>query len=267
MTWNNRALIWAVSVVSLGGLACDDDEQRVDAQRIAQEVGGSDGTAGSPGDDGATAAADAGEATDTDAGKPDEADGGEADGGEDAAPGDAEIGAILAAVNAGEIEQADYALLRSDVAEVRAYAHLMLAEHTAAAESLAAILSSIEVEPSESDTSRELRASAATALATLQSTPSPEFNLAYIAAQAAQHEAVLALIDALLLPNAESAELREYLETLRASVTTHLQAAQGILENPPVIEPAAPAPAEPAPAEPAPAEPAPAEPAAPPAAG
>jgi putative membrane protein len=238
MTCDNRIASWMPALVGLMAasvMACSDDQPAAPSalQVGAQVVEGADA-----GED------DAGP-SDIDAG---DIDAGDVDAGE-VVLSDGEIAAIVSAVNAGEIEQAEFALLRSSVAEVRAYAHTMIDDHTAANEALAATLASIMAEPDANSISRELTAQGAEVLLRLQRTPSPEFELFYIARQAEQHAQVLSLLDTLLLPEVENAELATLLGSIRTSVAAHLAAAEAILENPPVIEPApagapAPAPAE-----------------------
>jgi putative membrane protein len=234
MTCENRMASWMPGLVGLMAtsfMACSDDQSTslTELRVAAQVVEGADaGVEDDAGPDGPTNDVDAG---DVDAGEVVLTDG--------------EIAAIVAAVNAGEIEQAEYALLRSSVAEVRAFAHTMVDDHTAANEMLAATLASIMVEPDANSISRDLSAQGAEALLALESTPSPAFELFYIAAQAEQHAQVLSLFDTLLLPEVENAELATLLGGMRSSVAGHLAAAEAILENPPVIEPApAPTPAE-----------------------
>jgi putative membrane protein len=221
-----------IGLMTISFMACSDDQPKdVTALRVAAQV---------------VEGADAG--VDDDAGSAEgpksDVDAGDVDAGEVALT-DGEVAAILIAVNTGEIAQAAFALQRASVPEVRAFAHTMIDDHTAASETLAATLADIGVEPDANSTSRELTAQGAEVLLRLQRTPSPEFELFYIRVQAEQHAQVLFLFDTLLLPEVENAELATVLGNIRASVAGHLAAAQAILEDPPVIEPAtSPTPAE-----------------------
>lgn len=155
-------------------------------------------------------------------------------GDEDAGDGDlndAQILTIIGAVNDAEIALAEYALARSGRREVRSYAHRMVSEHSEANERVASIRERRDLAPAGSAVQGQLAAQAAAARAALESTSSPAFDLAYIAAQAEAHAQVLALIDDRLLPEVDAGVVRGFLRRTRVTVDQHLSLAREILAD------------------------------------
>lgn len=145
---------------------------------------------------------------------------------------DAQILTVVTAVNDAEIAAGNFALLRADAPEVRDYARQMVADHTAANQAVASLRATEGLSASGSALVTQVGEEAAAALAALESTPSPAFNRAYIAAQERGHTQILELIDAQLLSDARPSAVRDFLVSARATVVAHRDAARAILATP-----------------------------------
>jgi putative membrane protein len=144
---------------------------------------------------------------------------------------DPQIIAILVTVNNGEIEQGKVAMMRADAEEVTEYANSMIADHAAANEQLMALVGQLRLTAIENQVSDQLVREAALAQEMFNATPDDDFDTVYMSAQVMQHQRVLALMDESLIPNVQQAQLRSLMETLRASVSDHLERAREILEE------------------------------------
>jgi predicted outer membrane protein len=65
----------------------------------------------------------------------------------------------------------------------------------------------------------------------LQAAAEPAFDEFYVTSQVVVHQQVLAILDEELIPEADNADLMEYLDTVRDSVAAHLQVAEELLEE------------------------------------
>lgn len=148
------------------------------------------------------------------------------DAGEPAELSDSEIAAVIFAANLSEIEQAQLALQRGDEEEVRYFAEKMLKEHSAAQERQEALFAALGIVPRQNALSTSVREESHRIVTELNTRRGDAFDLAYMNAQVRVHSRVLDLLEKRLIPNAESAVLREELETTRSSVQAHLTEAR-----------------------------------------
>lgn len=144
---------------------------------------------------------------------------------------DADIMAVTAAANQGEIVTSQLALTRASDPRVRAYAERMLAEHTAALEQQTALAQRLGVTPTENEASRELAVNAAKGVEAMENETGEEFDREYMDWQADSHEDTLQLLDDELIPRAGNAELRAMLVTMRGAVAAHLEEARAIVDG------------------------------------
>jgi putative membrane protein len=207
-----KSAIWFLTLmaaVSFGVAGCDDDDHhRKDAGEDARTDTGTDA-----GMDGAVPK----------------------DAAVDAAPdavaevlNDNQIAAVAMAANTGEIEEGQFAEPRATNTAVRDFAMRMVTEHTASNMQLATVVQQQDLMPAPSATSQQLMTESANTIAMLQGLSGTAFDQAYIASQVTGHQQVLTLIDTTLIPQAQNAELRAFLETMRATVAAHLAAAEQI---------------------------------------
>lgn len=143
-----------------------------------------------------------------------------------AAPGDAEIAAIVVAANAIDAELGDLAASRAASAEIRDFGKTMSRDHRAVNEQAGALVTRLGVTPVESDISRTLRADADVFRAELEAKEGAEFDRAYIEHEVAYHQAVIDAVDGTLLPNARNAELKQLIAEVRPALVAHLEHAR-----------------------------------------
>lgn len=142
---------------------------------------------------------------------------------------DAQILHVTAVANQGEIEQGTVAMARAQNAEVDAYAAMMVTEHGAALSNGSMLAQEIGL--ASNPISVQLQMESANIVVQLQAAPEAEFDELYMASQVAVHQQVLGLLDEELIPQADDAELAEYLDTIRESVAEHLEEAETLLEE------------------------------------
>jgi putative membrane protein len=134
---------------------------------------------------------------------------------------DAQIAKVLDAVDTSEIAQAKVAQKKSKNPKVKKFAAHMIQAHTKSKTKATAWVKKAKLTPEESPVSQELSEKAAQNLATLEGADATTFDAAYIAAQAQQHNEVLALIDGRLAPGATDEKLKAFLGETRTMVETH----------------------------------------------
>ena len=144
---------------------------------------------------------------------------------------DAEIAAISDAANSAEVEQAKIAKTKAANARVKKFAQMMLDHHGQAIKDQARVTAKLGLTPAESSVLADLRSTSDTTLAQLQAAPSADFDRVYMDSQVEGHRKVLDTIDRQLLPNAQSSELKQLLETLRPRVEAHLKQATDIQQS------------------------------------
>lgn len=131
--------------------------------------------------------------------------------------------ATLAAVNAHEIAASNEVAGKQSSAPVKRYAAMMVAEHTANQAKARAL-----GQPREDAEVQALKAKKAgerTAITRLQGR---DFERGYVDAMIRDHTEVLAMIDAKLLPMADSEGVRRHLNETRIAVARHLEEARAL---------------------------------------
>jgi len=135
---------------------------------------------------------------------------------------------VLSTANEGEVSVALVAKPNLKDSGALSFAQMMISEHSAADGQTLALVTAKQLAPERSEVSDALEADTATVISELSKTPSAGFDKAYMDSQVSMHQQVLSLIDTRLLPDADDADLKALLTTLRASVATHLSNAQTI---------------------------------------
>jgi putative membrane protein len=136
---------------------------------------------------------------------------------------------ILHTANAGEMEQARSALQKAKNARVKRFADMMLKDHGDADNKGNEVASRAKVSPAPSDISKTVSSDAGQVASSLRAQKAgADFDSLYIESQVKQHSALLDIIDKQLLPNAKNADVREFVQTIRAKVESHLKEAQDI---------------------------------------
>lgn len=141
---------------------------------------------------------------------------------------DAEIAAVLDAVNRAEIQQAELARERAEDNQVRNYATSMLTGHRAAVQQQQMILQERGIARLDTVLSAEMREQAQRIEQELAGLQGPEFDRAYMDAQMRQHQQVLTMLENQMIPAAQDPQYRAYLEQLRSRLEMHLRNAEQI---------------------------------------
>jgi putative membrane protein len=135
---------------------------------------------------------------------------------------DEQILGVTSAANEGEIEQGRLAESKAHDLRVKALAALMVKDHTAAQNMGQTLAKKAGLSPTGSPVSTSLQGAAQNVTQSLKSASRADFDRSYVDAQVNEHQDVLDTIDQKLLPNAKNADLRAYLNEVRATVAKHL---------------------------------------------
>jgi putative membrane protein len=146
-----------------------------------------------------------------------------------APPSDDDIAAIVETINKTEIDAAKLATSRAQSGEVKAFAKMMIDDHSTALHKETALFTREHLTPNTSSpTSQMLMSDAQQEASTLQQKTGSDFDQSYMDAMVQGHQEALALIDDTLLPNAKDAELKSHLQSLREHVEKHLHKATSV---------------------------------------
>jgi putative membrane protein len=141
---------------------------------------------------------------------------------------DANIAAIVVGANTIDVQNGQLALSKTQDPEVKAFANQMVADHTSVNKKATELVARLKVRPKESETSRILASGAATTRASLEAKAGAEFDRAYIENEVAYHQAVLDMLDEVLIPSARNKDLKSLLENVRPAFVAHLEHAKHI---------------------------------------
>ncbi|MEO8944978.1 MAG: DUF4142 domain-containing protein [Gemmatimonadaceae bacterium] len=144
-----------------------------------------------------------------------------------AAMTDAQVFAMLAAANQGEIAAGKMAETKATSASVKAFARDMVTAHTGLLNSGNALARKLNITP-DTAAADSINAMNQSTASTLSSTPKgAAFDSAYVNAQAAGHQYVLDLVKR-AEGQAQNAQLKAALPGIEAKVQQHLDRIQGI---------------------------------------
>jgi putative membrane protein len=143
---------------------------------------------------------------------------------------DAQIAAVLSAVNTAETGAGTFALTRATTPAAREYAESMVEMHNTAKERQTALFNALDLTLEPSTLSTQLTDDSTATMTQLMSLTDTEFDAAYLKSQADAHMKVLMIIDEQLLPNVVADTLRAELVLTRTTVAAHLDAARLALQ-------------------------------------
>jgi len=144
---------------------------------------------------------------------------------------DAQIAAVAVAANKVEIDAAQAARKKAKNAQVKRFASDMIRDHTAADQQATALVKRLGLTPEGNETSRSLAQRAEGDLANLQPLKGKDFEKAYAEHELAFHRQVLATFDERLISDAQNADLKSLLESLRSVVAEHRDHAQALVDS------------------------------------
>lgn len=139
---------------------------------------------------------------------------------------DANIAAIVVAANTADILYADMALAKSQDPAVREFATMVKKDHESVNEAAVALVTRLGVTPVDNTISFDLRDDSETKRLILRDFEGFAFDSAYAANEVSYHVSVIEAIDTALIPNAQNAELRALLVSVRPAIVAHLEHAR-----------------------------------------
>lgn len=141
-------------------------------------------------------------------------------------PNDPQIVGIVLAADQIDIDYGKIALAKSQNKAVREFAQRMITDHSAVQTSVIGLASKLGVTGEDSDVSGSLKKEAVDVTAKLNTLSGKEFDKFYIDNEVAYHKAVTDAVGAVLIPNAQNAELKSALQGAQPLFLKHLEHAR-----------------------------------------
>lgn len=145
-----------------------------------------------------------------------------------AGPTDPQIAAIVVTANQVDIDAGKLAAKESRTKDVQDFAKLMITDHTGVNKSAVELVTKLKVTPEDNATSQGLKAGGDANLKNLRTLKGAAFDRAYVDHEVAYHQQVLDAVDTVLIPNAQNAELKALLVSVRPAFVAHLEHAKKI---------------------------------------
>ena len=139
---------------------------------------------------------------------------------------DAQIASIVVTANQVDIDAGQLAASRAASDEVRAFARLMVADHTGVNKAATDLATKLKVTPQDNPTSQTLKADGERSLAHLKTRSGVAFDTAYIDREVAYHQQVIDALDSTLIPGATNEDLKALLVKVRPAFVAHLEHAK-----------------------------------------
>ena len=144
------------------------------------------------------------------------------------APNDAQIASIVVTANQVDIDAGKLAAATTANAEVKAFANMMVTDHTGVNKSAVDLVTKLKVTPEDNPTSKSLQDGGEKNVAHLKTLKGAAFDKAYVDHEVAYHQQVLDAVDKVLIPNAKNAELKALLVKVRPAFVAHLDHAKHV---------------------------------------
>ncbi len=141
---------------------------------------------------------------------------------------DAEIASVAVTANQIDINNANIAKQKTRNEEVLKFAQTMATDHKAVIDQAVALVTKLGVTPKDNAISKKLLADAAQTEKALHSKNGDAFNKAYIDNEVTYHQAVINVVENVLIPQAQNKQLKELLQSVAPVLHSHLEHAQMI---------------------------------------
>ena len=141
---------------------------------------------------------------------------------------DSDIAAIVSNASQGEIDLGQAAASRANTPEVRAFAQMMVTDHSNALTQARSLFSRTNINATDTDLSRNLVSNGQQTLNALTTYTGTDFDRQYIQSQVDVHQWLLNTLDSTLIASAHNRDLRNFLQTQRTAVAAHLDRARQI---------------------------------------
>ena len=139
---------------------------------------------------------------------------------------DAQIASIVVTANQVDIDAGKLAESRSTNEEVKAFARLMVTDHTGVNKAATDLAAKLTMTPQDNPTSQNLKADGERNIAHLKTLKGAAFDKAYIDREVAYHQQVIDALDKTLIPGATNGELKALLVKVRPAFVAHLEHAK-----------------------------------------
>ena len=141
---------------------------------------------------------------------------------------DANIAAMVLALNNTDISYARLAPARAERDDIRKFAERMLTDHTGVNQLVNNLLTKLDLAPEDNVLSLDMRDESADKRDLMREQSGYPFDSTYIENEVTYHRKFLAQIDNVMLPAARNAELKGLLTAVRPAVASHLAHAEQV---------------------------------------
>ena len=139
---------------------------------------------------------------------------------------DAQIASIVVTANQVDIDAGKLAASKATDDDIKAFARLMVTDHTGVNKSAADLAARLKVTPQDNATSQSLKTDGEKHIAHLKTLKGAAFDRAYIDREVAYHQQVIDALDKTLIPGATNGELKALLVKVRPAFVAHLEHAK-----------------------------------------
>jgi len=139
---------------------------------------------------------------------------------------DPEIASVAVTANQVDINYATLAKEKSKNKDVLKFAETMAADHKAVIDQAVALVTKLGVTPKDNALSQKLNADAEKTKKSLSEKSGDAFDKAYIDNEVAYHKAVISVVETILIPQSQNAELKALLQKVLPTLKTHLSHAE-----------------------------------------
>lgn len=141
---------------------------------------------------------------------------------------DPEIASVAVTANQIDVDYGKIALDKSKDADIRKFAQTMINDHSGVINQAVALAKELGVTPKDNVLTQSLLDGAKGTKADLQSKNSKDFSKAYIDNEVAYHEAVIAAVKDILIPQTQNAQLKALLVKVAPVLEQHLAMAKKV---------------------------------------
>jgi putative membrane protein len=139
-----------------------------------------------------------------------------------------EVVAWFMAVNKNEINAANEALKKSDNADVKGFANLMIEQHSANLQEITNKSHELNIQPDNTASVKQVMQAGQKEMNSLKKLNGSHFDRMYMNAMVKDHAGALKAIDSTILKKVSNDELKQYVMDTRTHVEDHLKKAQVI---------------------------------------
>ena len=139
---------------------------------------------------------------------------------------DPEIASVAVTANQVDINYATLAKQKSKNKDILNFAATMAADHKSVIDQAVALVTKLGVTPKDNAVSQKLNADAEKTKKSLGEKSVAAFDKAYIDNEVAYHKAVISVVETVLIPQAQNAELKALLQKVLPTLRTHLEHAE-----------------------------------------